>query len=74
MSNPVRNCMLALTFVFSAVLVLAQSAGSPGKQQVLDTMKRATMAMEKLSTSHRPRTLKAWSVTATSRFCPEGKR
>ena len=49
--NSVRNGALALVLVLSAALVLAQSNSSTDRQQALAAMKRATAAMEKLSTN-----------------------
>jgi len=51
MSNQARNFAFALAVVLSATLILAQSNVSPDRQQVLAAMKRATAAMEKLSTN-----------------------
>src|SRR5262245_12187220 len=42
---------LVLALVLSAVPFLGQTSAKPDRQTVLDTMKRATMAMEKLSTN-----------------------
>src|SRR5262245_28520470 len=45
------SLILALVFLLSAILLLAQSNATPDRQQVLAAMKRATMAMDKLSTN-----------------------
>src|SRR4030095_15114141 len=51
MSNLVRNLAFCLALVLSGAFALAQSNASPDKQHVLAAMKRATAAMEKLSTN-----------------------
>jgi len=51
MSSLVRNGVIALALIAASLVALAQTNTPANKQQVLDTMKRATVAMEKLSTN-----------------------
>jgi len=51
MFNPVRNWLLPVFVIVVVATALAQTTAEPNKQQVLDAMRRATQAMEKISTN-----------------------